>query len=108
MTMILVYITTPNKKEAGKIIRHLLEKRLIACANIFPVKSLYRWKGKIAKGNEFVAIAKAPAKNYAAIKKETAKIHPYEIPCIIKISAAANPEFSRWIEEETKIPRAAV
>lgn len=100
--MIFVYITNPTEKEAEKISRHLLEKRLIACANIFPIKSLYRWKGKICRDKEFVLIAKAPAGNYAKIKKEVKKIHSYEIPCIIKITAAANPEYAAWVKKETQ------
>ncbi len=100
--MIFVYITNPTEKEAEKIARHLLKKRLIACANIFPIKSLYHWKKRIAEDREFVLIAKTAAKNYGRIKKEVEKIHPYEIPCIAKIPATANPPYAAWIEKETK------
>lgn len=100
--MIFIYITSPNKKEAEKIARHLLEKKLIACANIFPIKSLYWWKGKIAEDKEFALIGKTFAKNYGKIKKEVEKIHPYEIPCIVKISAIANPKYANWLKKEIK------
>ena len=45
--MAFVYITCKDKKEARKISRFLLEKKLIACANIFPIESMYRWEGKM-------------------------------------------------------------
>jgi len=102
MKIIFIYITNPTEKEAGKIARRLLQKRLIACANIFPIKSVYRWKGKIAQDKEFALIAKTLAKNYGKIKKEVEKIHPYEIPCIVKIAAAANPEYAAWLKKETQ------
>ena len=100
MNLIFVYITNPNEKEAEKISRHLLEKRLIACANIFPIKSLYRWKNKIIRDKEFVLIAKTAAKNYEKIKKEVEKIHPYEIPCVIKIPAKTNSKYKNWLVGE--------
>jgi periplasmic divalent cation tolerance protein len=40
------YITNPSKEEAKRIAKHLLDKRIIACANIFPIESMYWWDGK--------------------------------------------------------------
>ncbi len=40
-----LYVTaSPSQSEA--LAKSLLAKRLIACANITPVRSLYRWKGE--------------------------------------------------------------
>lgn len=47
MKIISIYITYPNIEEAKKICTHLLEQKLIACANYFPIESAYWWKGKI-------------------------------------------------------------
>lgn len=68
--MILVYITCKNNKEANKIAKQLLQKKLIACANIFPITSLYKWEGKIANDKETVLLLKAVEKNFEKIKKE--------------------------------------
>ena len=44
------FITTAENEEAQKIANALLEKRLIACANIVKeISSSYWWKGKIEK-----------------------------------------------------------
>lgn len=98
--MTLVYITCRNEKEAVKISRHLLEKRLIACSNIHPIRSLYWWKGKIQDEKEFVMIAKTTEKNYEKIKKEVQKVHSYDVPCILKINAEANESYERWVKKE--------
>ena len=55
----MVYVACKDNEEAEKISNHLLKKRLIACANTFPVKSIYRWKNKINKDNEIVVLAKS-------------------------------------------------
>lgn len=101
--MILIYITNPTEKEAERIAGHLLGKRLIACANIFPIKSVFRWKGKAVKKKEFVLIAKARAGNFGKVKTEVERIHPYSVPCVIKIPVEANNKYLDWVKEETKL-----
>ena len=100
--MALVYITCKDKKEAEKISLHLLKRRIIACANIFPIKSMYWWKGKITKSNEHVMIAKTSDKNFKKLENEVKKIHSYQIPCILKINATANKEYQAWLNKEIK------
>ena len=100
--IILIYITSKDKKEAKMIATHLLKRRLIACANIFPISSLYWWKGKIEKGMEVLLIAKTIPKNYAKVKVEVKKIHSYKTPCIIKIDAEANDGYLMWIRDEVR------
>ena len=102
MPMALVYITCSNEKEAKKISMHLLKKRLIACANIFPIKSVYWWKGKITKSNEHVMIAKTSNKNFKKLEFEVKKMHSYEIPCILRINASANKEYNEWMNREIR------
>ncbi len=99
---IFIYITNPSEEEARKIVRHLLEKKLIACANIFPITSLYWWEGKIADEKEFVAIVKTIEENFEKVKKEVEKIHPYTIPCITKIPVNSNEKFFNWLKSEVK------
>lgn len=102
MTFILVYVTNPNKKEAEKIAQHLLNKRLVACANIFPINSMYWWKNKIEKSKEYVLILKTDKKKWEKIKGEIKRIHSYTVPCIIKINVDANKEYKNWLESVTK------
>ena len=102
MGYILIFITNPNKKVADKIALHLLKKRLIACANIFPITSAYWWKGKLEKAREWMLIAKSIDKNFNKIVKEVKKTHPYEVPVIEKISIDANKECIEWLKEELR------
>jgi len=98
--MMLVYITNPDKKTAVKISKHLLKKKLIVCSNVFPIESFYWWERRIENAKEYVLIAKTLAKNYSSVKKEVEKIHPYKIPCILKINSTANPKYQKWLEKE--------
>lgn len=100
--LVLVYITNPSEKEAKRIAKLLLRKRLIACANIFPVKSMYWWKGRVNDDREFVLIAKILGNNFEKVKIEVEKTHPYEIPCIVKIPVSSNNKYFDWLVNSTK------
>lgn len=99
-----IYTTTSSNSEAQEISDLLLEKKLIACANIFPeIESRYRWKGKVCKSKEVAVIFKTKANLYKKVEKEILKIHSYDVPCIVQIpwNSAAKP-FGQWIVSETK------
>jgi periplasmic divalent cation tolerance protein len=100
MVFIFVYVTNPDKKTAKKVTLHLLKKRLVACANFFPIESAYWWKSKIERTKEYVLIVKTLEKNFEKVKKEIKKIHPYTVPCITKINVEANEDYEKWLNEE--------
>jgi len=99
--MILCYITCKDKTEAKKIANTLMKEKLIACANIFPIESLYCWKNKLCNDKEIVLIAKSQDKHWTKIKKKVKELHSYKIPCILKIKAEANQAFNTWLKKET-------
>lgn len=98
MNMVLMYITNPSKEGARKISKKLLEEKLIACANIFPIESIYLWEGKIAEEPEFVLIAKTTEENFGKAKALVEKIHPYDVPCVLKIPVEANERYLKWVQ----------
>ncbi|MBD3204636.1 divalent cation tolerance protein CutA [Candidatus Woesearchaeota archaeon] len=99
--MIFVYITAGNAGDAKKISRHLIEKKLIACTNIFPIESMYKWKGDIKEETEFVIIAKTIQEKYEQVKQELKEIHTYETPCIVSWEIKkGNKEFIDWVNKQ--------
>lgn len=97
MRFAMVYITHPNEEKAKEISNHLLEKRLIACANIFPIASAYWWQGAIQREGEWVSIVKTSLEKWEQLKAEVESVHPYEVPCIIKMEVEANEAYGKWI-----------
>lgn len=100
MSFAIIYITNSSENEARKLSNHLLEKKLVACANIFPITSAYWWEGAIQNEAEWVAIVKTTLKKWPAVKETVEKVHPYEVPCIMKIEVEANQAYEDWIAEE--------
>lgn len=101
--MILIYVTCKDIEEAKKISKNLLEKRLIACANMFPINSMYWWEGKINEDKEVALIIKTKKEKFAEIKKKIKKIHSYKVPCILSFDIKrGNEDFLNWIKKEVK------
>lgn len=94
----MIYVTCKDNKEAKKIAKILLDKKLIACANIFPIESMYVWKGKITEDKECVLILKALEKNYKKIEEKIKRLHSYDVPFIGRINAKINKEYEMWMK----------
>ncbi len=106
MSLATLYVTTPTKADAERIARALLEKRLVACANILEgCTSLYWWDGRIQSEQECVMICKTQMRlvNQAAVFIE--ELHPYDVPCVTAMPILkANRKYSDWVNAETAQP----
>lgn len=99
----MIYITARDLKEARRISQALLDKKLIACANIIPkIESGFWWKGRIEKCNESAIICKTKNKLVKEVIAEVKKNHSYDVPDIIEIPIkSGNRDFLRWIDGVT-------
>ncbi len=97
MSFTFLYVTAKNRSEARKLSTHLLSKKLIACANIFPIESLYRWNGKIVGEKEVVAILKTRKDKGKLVQKEIERIHSYDTPCLTEIAVTPNRKYRDWM-----------
>jgi periplasmic divalent cation tolerance protein len=104
MDLRFVYITTNDRDQARAIGRALVEERLVACVNIIDgMNSLYWWQGAIQDDHEAIVIAKTRAELVPKLIDRVKALHRYDVPCIVALPIlSGNPDFLRWIEEETK------
>lgn len=102
---IVILTTLASADEAVKLVRALLDRRLIACGNILPaVRSLYRWEGKVADEQEVIVILKTKAARLAAIELAFGELHPYKVPELLALPVAAGlHRYLEWIDDETSL-----
>ncbi|MBL7829130.1 MAG: divalent-cation tolerance protein CutA [Saprospiraceae bacterium] len=100
-TFLLFYVTHPDEACARRISDVLLERKLIACANLFPITSAYWWNHEIAHESEWVSLLKTSLSLEATVEKMITAIHPYETPCILRFEVRANEAYVLWIKEST-------
>jgi periplasmic divalent cation tolerance protein len=103
MKLVFVYITAGSLGEARRIGRALVAARLAACVNISgPIRSVYRWKGKVREGREWSLIVKTRAARVAVLVRKVKALHRYEVPCIVALPILkGNPAFLEWIGAAT-------
>lgn len=101
MSALVVFATFPEIGPARRIVRTLVDERLIACANILPgIESIYRWKGAIETSSEVFVVMKTESARYEAMQARLRELHPYEVPeCIALPITGGLPDYLRWIAE---------
>lgn len=99
---ILITTTFDNKEEADKVIKILLEKRLVSCCQISNITSSYHWKGKIETNEEIQVQMKSKKSLYKEVEEIILKNHSYETPQIVSYDIVDGfKDYLDWIEEET-------
>ena len=101
MSIVSVYAVFASAEEAERIGRTMIEERLAACINILaPVRSIYRWKGKVETADEVAAILKTHHWRGDALIARIAELHSYEVPCIVSwpIEKIVG-RYADWVEE---------
>lgn len=98
--MIQIQWNSASQEEAEKIVKALLENKLIACANLAPVDSHYIWKGRYNQDKEIKGYAKTTNEKIDQVFNMIQEMSSYEVCEILAfdvISAAA--PYLCWVEE---------
>jgi periplasmic divalent cation tolerance protein len=100
--IIVVFSTAPSDK-SELLARMLVEKRIVACVNVVPVRSYYRWKGDFCDEQEHLLIAKTTRENSKKVIEAIKDLHPYEVPEIIALPVIDGYlPYREWVVQETR------
>jgi periplasmic divalent cation tolerance protein len=99
--MLIVFTTFTNEDDAARVVRTLVDERLIACGNLLPgARSIYRWKDAVEDTREVVVLLKTRKQDWTALLSRLHELHPYETPeCVAVRIAAGAPRYMAWLEE---------
>lgn len=101
MTELLVVLTTfATEEDAVRVVRALVEERLIACGNLMTGgRSVYRWEDGIADEREVIVLMKTRKQDWTALLSRLHELHPYQTPeCLALRVAAGAPKYLAWLE----------
>jgi len=104
LSYIVVIVTVASREEAVKIVRSLLEERLIACANIVgPISSLFWWEGKIDEASEFLVFMKSHENHFERLSERVTEIHSYEVPEIVALPIIKGSQsYLEWLSDSLR------
>jgi periplasmic divalent cation tolerance protein len=99
-----VLVTVPSKEIGERIAKALLERELIACANLLEsIQSFYTWQGEMHIDNELLMVLKTRADLFQEkLVPAIQSLHPYDVPEIIAIPIEMGAQsYLNWMEEVT-------
>ncbi|NWF58236.1 MAG: divalent-cation tolerance protein CutA [Fischerella sp.] len=97
----IVLVTAASREEAEAIASVLVESKLAACVNFFPIQSVYTWQGEVQKEQEWQLFIKTDLSQFSNLEAKIHEIHSYQVPEIIAlpILAGSHP-YLQWISEQ--------
>ncbi len=100
---IVVLVTCGSEEEAVKIANALVEAHLAACVNLVsPIRSIYRWEGKIWDEKEWLLIIKTQKERFEGLEKKVKSLHSYSVPEIISLPILeGSSSYLNWLLEMT-------
>jgi periplasmic divalent cation tolerance protein len=105
MSEFIQIVTTINTREAAiQIAEKLVETKKAACAQVSgPITSIYEWKEKIEKEEEWYCVIKTRQELYEQVEESIKALHPYETPEIIAIPIlSGSNDYLKWITAVVK------
>jgi periplasmic divalent cation tolerance protein len=100
MKSIAVVTTVANRDDARRLALALVERKLVACAQISAIESIYHWKGVVQEEPEFRILLKTTDERYGQVERALRQMHPYELPAIHAFAFEhVHPAYAAWIAE---------
>lgn len=100
-----VAVAAPDRALAERIAEALVERRLAACAQVGgPVASVYRWRGRVERAEEWVCRARTTREVVPALERLVRSLHPYELPEILATAVSGQADYLAWVRAEVAHP----
>ncbi len=102
---VVVLTTLASTDDAVKLIKALLERRLVACGTVTPgARSLYRWEDKLADEQEVMVMLKTRSGAVHGLERAFKELHPYKVPELLVVPVSGGLErYLGWINSETSL-----
>ena len=101
-SVVVVTTTVSGSKEAKRVAARIVESRLGACVQAMPIRSLYRWKGRVESAGEVLLAIKTRSGLARRLTAFIRALHSYEVPEILVMPVKGGlPEYLEWIYGET-------
>ena len=104
-----IVLSNISPDAAEDVARTLIERRLAACVNLLPIRSVYRWDGAVHVDPETTMLIKVGADAVERLVTELRELHPYDLPEIVVLpvdAAASLGAYVDWVRAESTPPGA--
>jgi periplasmic divalent cation tolerance protein len=100
--MRLILTTFAHADDAARVIRQLVEEKLVACGTILPgARSIYAWQGVIEDASEAMVLLKTSVDRVSEAQSRLLALHPYETAEVVVLSPeSVAPRYLAWVLEQ--------
>jgi len=75
-----VQTTFPDEDSAISFSKEIMVRKLAACVQMMPVKSMYFWKGEVQNDEELLLLIKTSTVKKQELEELVNELHPYDLP----------------------------
>ncbi len=102
MSQFLIITTTSDTEDVlNRIADRLVGEQLAACCQISqPIKSVYRWNGKVESAAEFELKIKTAVAKFDEVSSVIKSLHNYDVPQIVAVDVShIEAAYGDWVRE---------
>ena len=100
-----VTVTCASVEEAHAVMRAVVDARLAACGQTWPISSCYRWRDEINDDEEHLVLIKTTSPHFDAVCDVIRANHSYELPAIVAVAVTSTgPDYIDWLIDCTRSP----
>ncbi len=94
--LVLVLTTEADAKRADALARALVEQELAACVSQMPVRSTYRWQGRLECAEEVQLLIKTTPEAWPLLEQTLLSLHSYDTPQFLHWHVRASEAYGTW------------
>ena len=99
--MIFIYTTCENTEEAEKLSTYVIESRIVACVDFWPIRSCYNWNGEFKYISHIMLLVTTFESKLDQVTSIVNKYHTYSVPLIAGVDVRRiNHPYIEWMMEE--------
>lgn len=98
-----VMTAVSSEEQAAAAATALVERRLAACVQQLPMRSIYRWEGEVRSEPEVLLLIKTAGDRVEDLVSHLEAHHPYQVPEVMVVrDVAASAPYLAWLVGETR------
>ncbi|MFB8773336.1 divalent-cation tolerance protein CutA [Streptomyces broussonetiae] len=99
----IVVTTTDAEEKARALAAGVIGERLAACAQVYPISSVYRWEGAVEEAREWRVDFKTRGELVARLAERIGELHDYDTPEVIAVPVVSgSAAYLSWVAAETR------
>ena len=97
-----IMVSVGSDTEAERIARALVERRLAACVQEYPITSSYVWQGEFNRDAEILLLIKTRSALFSDVRECVKELHSYDVAEVLQVPVISGADdYLSWIADNT-------